>query len=140
MANSQAFCTSAKVDALKAIVPAADTLKMALYTSAASLGAATTVYSATNEASGTNYPAGGATITHATDAAADGTTAHWTPTASVAFNDVTFTNVDAALLYNASKADRAISVFTFGLQTITAGNFTLTMPVDDGATGLLRLQ
>ena len=63
MANSQAVITAAKVAALNAIVPNADTLKGALYLASASIGAGTSAYTATGEASGTGYTAGGATIT-----------------------------------------------------------------------------
>ena len=70
MANSQAIITAAKVAALTAIVPNGDTIKGALYLASASIGAGTSAYTATGEASGTGYSAGGATITHATAATA----------------------------------------------------------------------
>src|SRR6478735_5490444 len=88
-ANTQAFCTSAKVDALTAIVANADTIKAALYLASATVNASTTAYSATGEVSGTGYTAGGATVTHATAATSSGTTAFWTPTASISWATVT---------------------------------------------------
>jgi len=150
MANTQAFCSQAKVDmmngkhALGATVvrasTAKDTYKCALYLATATLGAATTVYSATGEVSGTNYVAGGVAVTTATAPSLAGTTAHFTPSASIVFTNVTLgTAFDAALIYNSSQANIALSVHTFGSQTVTAGDFTLTMPVDDGVTGLIRL-
>lgn len=140
MANTQAFCTSAKVDALTAIVANADTLKAALYLVTATVNASTTAYSATNEVSGTGYTAGGITITHATAATSSGTTAIWTPTASFAWTTVTLaTAFDCVLIYNSSQSNRAISVHTFGSQTVSAANFTLTMPTNDASNALVRI-
>ena len=140
MANSAAFCTVAKVDALTAIVPNGSTLKMALYLESATIGAATTAYSASGEASGTNYTAGGATVTHASAASSSGTTAIWTPTASVSWLTVTLsTNFNCALLYDTSRLNAAIASYFFSNQTVTAGNFTLTMPTNDASNALLRI-
>jgi hypothetical protein len=140
MANTQSFCTSAKVDCLLAIVPNANTLKAALYLASATYNAATTAYSATGEVSGTNYTAGGVTITHATAATSSGTTAYWTPTASFAWTTVTLsTSFDAVLIYDSSRSNAAVSVHTFGATTVTAGNFTLTMPTNDATNGLVRI-
>jgi hypothetical protein len=150
MANSQAICTSFKVELLKGIhalgttvVRAGttkDTIKAALYLASASRGAGDTVYNSTGEVSGTNYSAGGVTVTNGTEPTNTGTTAHWTPSASIVYTTVTLsTAFDAVLLYNSTQGDKAIAVFTFGSQTITAGTFTLTMPTNDGTTGLIRL-
>lgn len=140
MANSAAFCTQAKVDALTAIVPNANTLKMALYLATATIGAATTAYSATGEVSGTNYTAGGVTVTHASAASSSGTTAIWTPTASASWTTVTLsTAFDCTLLYDTSRSNAAVASYTFGSQTVTAGNFSLTMPTNDASNALLRI-
>lgn len=152
MANAQAMCTSFKVDLLNAVhafngtgVPAhtastADTFKAALFTTAGSLGAATTAYSTTNEVSGTGYTAGGVTVTFGTAPASSGTTAYLTPSASISFSNVTLsTAFDAVLIYNSTQSNKAVSVHTFGSQTVTAGTFTLTMPTNDSSTGLIRL-
>lgn len=150
MANSQAICTSFKVELLKGIHALGttvarggttkDTIKAALFLASASLGAGTTTYSATGEVSGTNYTAGGVTVTNGTEPTNTSTTAHWTPSGSIVYTTVTLsTAFDAVLLYNSSQGDKAIAVYTFGSQTITAGTFTLTMPTNDGTTGLLRL-
>jgi hypothetical protein len=139
MANTQAFTTSAKVKALKAIVAAADTLMAALYLATATINAATTAYTATGEASGTGYTAGGIAVTHATAATSSGTTAFWTPSASLAYTGVTLTAFDTVLIYNASDSNSSIGVFTFGSQSIVAGNFTLTMPSNDASNGLVRI-
>lgn len=150
MANSQAICTSFKVELMKGIHALGttvarggttkDTFKAALYLASGSLGAGTTAYSATSEVSGTNYTAGGVTVTNGTEPTNTGTTAHWTPSASIVYTTVTLsTAFDAVLIYNSTQSDKAVAVYTFGSQTITAGTFTLTMPTNDGTTGLLRL-
>lgn len=142
MANGPAaICTSAKVDALNAIAANADTLKLALFLASASITGATATYSTTGELAGTgNYTQGGVTLTHANAASSSGTYAIWTPTASASWSNLTSSGAfDAALLYNSSQSNRSIAVFTFGSQSITAGNFTLTMPTNDTSNALLRL-
>lgn len=141
MANSAAICTSFKGEVLTGTHNLnLNSLKMALYVATASLGAATTVYSSIDEVSGTNYTAGGAAVTNGT-VATSGTTAYWTPGANVTWSTVTLaTAFDAALLYNTSATNKAIAVFTFSSQTVTAGNFTLTMPTNDFSNALIRLQ
>jgi len=152
MANTQALCTSFKVDLLNAVhafngtgVPAhtvstADSFKAALYLASATLNATTTAYSATGEVSGTGYTAGGVAVTFGTAPSSTSTTAFLTPSASIVFSSVTLTTAfDTVLLYNSSQSNKAVSVHTFGSQTVTAGTFTLTMPTNDSSTGLIRL-
>jgi hypothetical protein len=123
----------------------ADTFKAALYLTSATVNAATTAYSATGEVSGTNYTAGGVTVTNATapiatNSSATAGVAYWTPSASITYTTVTLsTAFDAVLVYNSSQSNKAVSVHTFGSQTITAGTFTLTMPSNTTTTALLRL-
>lgn len=150
MANSQAMCTVFKKDLLlgkhnfgTGVVRAAttaDTFKAALYYATGTLGAATTAYSATDEVAGTNYTAGGVTITNATAPNTSGTTAFWTPSASITYTTITIaTAFDAVLIYNSSQSNAAVSVHTFGAQTITAGTLTLTMPTNDASNALIRI-
>ncbi|PFH12835.1 hypothetical protein [Burkholderia sp. JKS000303] len=150
MANSQAMCTSFKAELLSGIHAlgttvtrggtGADTIKAALYLTTASIGAGTTAYSATGEVSGTNYTAGGVTVTNANAPTTGGTTGYWTPSASIVFSNVTLAAAfDTVLLYNSTQSNRAISAHTFGAQTITAGTLTLTMPTNDQNNALLRL-
>lgn len=140
MANSQVFATVAKVDSLLAIVPNASTIKAALYLASASIGAATAAYTATGEVTGANYSAGGVTVTHAVAATSTGTTAFWTPSASIVYTTVTLaTAFDCVLLYDTSRANASISAHTFGSQTVTAGTFTITMPANDATNGLVRI-
>lgn len=150
MANSQAMCTSFKKEILEGVHAlgttvaragtSADTFKAALYEASASLGAGTTAYSVSGEVSGAGYTAGGITVTNANAPATGGTTAYWTPSASLTYSNVTLTTAfDAVLIYNSTQADKAVAVYTFGAQTITSGTFILSMPVNDETTGLLRI-
>jgi hypothetical protein len=144
------MCTSFKTELLTAThnfgtaptrgTTAADTFKAALYLASATVNAATTAYSSTGEVTGTNYTAGGVTVTSWNAPAATGTTAFTTPTASFTYTTVTLsTAFDAVLIYNSTQSNKAVSVHTFGSQTITAGTFILTMPTNDATTGLLRV-
>jgi len=150
MANTQAMCTSFKGELLTAThnfgtaptrgTGAADTFKGALYLASATVNASTTAYSSTGEVTGTNYTAGGVTVTNATPPATSGTTAYWTPSASLVYTNVTLTTAfDSVLIYNSTQGDKAVSVHTFGSQTVTAGTFTLTMPTNDSTNALIRL-
>ena len=117
-----------------------DTFKAALFLASATKDASTTAYNTTGEVSGTNYTAGGVTVTNATAPNSSGTTAFWTPSASFAWTTVTLsTAFDAVQIYNSTQGDKSVSIHTFGSQTVTAGDFTLTMPTNDATTGLIRL-
>jgi hypothetical protein len=110
-----------------------DTLKIALYTGNANLNADTTVYSATNEVTGTGYTAGGATLTGVT-INSSGYTAY------VDFANVVFgasVTARCALIYNASQGNKSIAVLDFGSDK-TSTNFTLTMPANGATTALIR--
>ena len=155
MANTQSMCTSFMGELMTAThnfgtaptrgTSAADTFKGALYLASATYNASTTAYSATGEVSGTNYTAGGVTVTNATaptatNSSATAGVAYWTPSASITYTNVTLTTAfDAVLIYNNTNSNRAVSVHTFGSQTITAGTFTLTMPTNNTTSALLRL-
>lgn len=124
---------------------ATDTFKAALYLSSATKDASTTVYNSTGEVSGTGYSAGGVTVTAATpptatNSSATAGVAFFTPSASITYTTVTLsTAFNAVLLYNSTQSNKAVAVYTFGDQTITAGTFTLTMPADTTTTALIRL-
>jgi len=148
-ANVQGVATSFKTELLNGIHAlgttvarggtGADVFKAALFLVTGSRGAATTAYSATDEVSGAGYTAGGAAFTWIAPSAT-GTIAFSTPSASIAWTGVTLaTAFDALLLYNSTQGNKAVSVHTFGSQTLTAGNFTLTMPANDSSTALLKL-
>jgi hypothetical protein len=124
---------------------ATDTFKAALYLASATYNAATTAYSVTGEVSGTGYTAGGVTVTAATpptatNSSATAGVAFFTPSASITYTTVTLTTAfDTVLLYNSTQSNKAVAVYTFGSQTVTAGTFTLTMPSNTTTTALLRL-
>jgi hypothetical protein len=150
MANTQAMCTSFKTEILSGIHAlgttviragtGADTIKAALYLASATVNAATTAYSVTGEVSGAGYSAGGVTATNATAPTSSGTTAYWTPSASFTYTTVTLTtSFDCVLVYNSTQSNKAISVHTFGAQTITAGTFVLSMPTNDASNALIRI-
>src|SRR5262245_25326966 len=89
--------------------PTKDSFKGALYLASASLGAATTAYSVTGEVTGTNYSAGGVSVTNAVDPSTSGTTAFWTPSASLVYTNVTLASAfDAVLIYNDTQGDAAV--------------------------------
>jgi hypothetical protein len=125
--------------------PTTDTFKAALYLASATINAATTVYTVTGEVTGTNYTAGGVTVTNgtaptATNSSATAGVAFWTSSASLTYTTVTLaTAFDCVLIYNSTQGNKAVSVHTFGSQTITAGTFTLTMPANTTTTALIRL-
>ena len=138
MANTQAISGIMKQVALGAVVDG-KTLKAALYLVSATTNGTNTVYTATGEVSGSGYSAGGVSVTNANTAGLTSTTAYWTPSASIAFGTVTLaTAFDAVMIYSTTDTNRNIGVFTFGSQTVTAGSVTLTIPVNDSSTGLVR--
>ena len=110
-----------------------DTIKIALYTGNVSLGYATTVYSSTNEVSGTGYTAGGVVMTGVTI----NTSGY---VAYVNFSNVVFNaavTARCALIYNASKGNKSICVIDFGSDK-TSSNFTITMPANTSTAALIR--
>ena len=156
MANTQSMCTSFLGELLSAThnfssanpaqtASTANTFKAALYLASATLNASTTAYSTTGEVTGTNYTPGGVTITNATNPASTNSSitagvGYWTPSASITYTNVTLsTAFDTVLIYNSTQSNKAVSVHTFGSQTVTAGTFTLTMPANSTTTALLRL-
>jgi hypothetical protein len=155
VANTQQMCNSFKrelmngehqfgaptlVSRTSLTAPTVDTYKAALYLVTATINKSTTVYSATNEVSGTGYSAGGVTVTNAVAPVLSTDTAVWTPSASIVYTTVTLsTAFDCMLLYNSTQSNKAVAVYTFGSQTVTAGTFTLTMPANSAGTALLNL-
>lgn len=138
MAITQAMCSSFKQQILLGEHDIdTDVIKIALYTSSATLSAATTAYSTSDEVVGTGYTAGGNTLTGAT-VSLSGTTAY------VDFSDTTWTTATitarGALIYNSSKSDKAIAVLDFGAdKTSTAGSFTVQFPTNDASSAIIRI-
>ena len=112
-----------------------DTIKIALYTSLADLNENTTAYSSSNEVTGTGYVAGGKVLT-GTSVESSGFTA-WISFNNVVWNPAAFTT-RCALIYNASKANRAIAVLDFGADKTCTNTFTITMPASTATAALIR--
>ena len=149
MAITQAMATSFKVEILTAYHnfgttvtragTGADTFKIALYTSAATLSAATTAYTATNEvASGGGYTTGGNTLSISQVPTSTSTTA-WLDFADSTWSAATIT-ANGALIYNSTQGDRAVAVLAFGGdKTSTAGDFTIIFPTADSTNAIIRI-
>ena len=159
MAITQAMCTSFKAQLLLGVhdfrpsaQTGADTFKLALYTSAASIDANTTAYTATGEASGSNYVAGGAALTNAGVGTTN--TNSTAGTGFVDFSDLTFSNVTitarGAMIYNTtpsannnsnvSLTNAAVCVLDFGSdKTSTDGDFTIIFPAFDASSAIIRI-
>ena len=137
MAISQAMCTSFKAEILdEGHDLVADTIKIALYTSSASLGASTTAYSTTNEITGTGYTAGGVALSSKT-VDTSGTTAYF-DSADPSWTSATFT-ANGALIYNDTNSDKAIAVLAFGGDfTVAGGTFQIVFPAA-GANAIVRI-
>ena len=155
MAITQALCTSFKQEILQGIhnftngsgggtttsTGSGNTFKIALFTSSASLGAGTTAYADSNQASGTGYSAGGNTLTNVTPTTSS-------TTALTDFADTTWSSSSitarGALIYNSSttagSANRAVAVLDFGSdKTTSAGDFTITFPTADASSAIIRI-
>lgn len=140
MAITQAVCNSFKEELMEGIHDLdSDTLKIALFTSSATLGASTTAYTTSNEVSGTGYTAGGNTLT-----VAGGTPSLDGSTAILDFDDTQWTSATftarGALVYNSSKANRALFVLDFsGDFSVSSGTFRIEFPTADASNAILRL-
>ena len=144
MAISSAICSSFKQELLQGKhsfeSSGGHTFKIALFTSSASLGAATTDYSTSNEISNTSgsaYSAGGATLTSVTPALSGST-------AVCDFSDVSYTSAsftaNGALIYNDSQSDKAVAVIAFGGdKTVSSGTFTIQFPTADASNAIIRI-
>ena len=143
MAITQAMCTSFKKALLDGEMDfssdTAQTFKIALFTSAATLNAATTAYSSSDESSGTGYTAGGKELTISTNPTTSGTTAF------LSFATVTWTSATVtargALIYLADGATNpAVAVLDFGSdKTSTAGDFQIVFPTADSSSAIIRI-
>lgn len=141
MAITSAICTSFKQELLVAThnftASSGDTFKLALYTSSATLGASTTAYTTSQEVSGTNYTAGGGTLTSVTPTTS-GTTAVC-DFADLTFGAATIT-ARGCLIYNDTDSDKAVAAIDFGGdKTSTAGDFTIVFPSPTATGAIIRL-
>ena len=150
------MCTSFKAELMLAVhdfrPTGGDTFKLALYTSSASIDANTTAYSATNEVSGTNYTAGGGTLTNLGVVTSNNTAS--TGVGYTDFSDLTFANATitarGALIYNSTPSansnanttltNAAVCVLDFGSdKTSTAGDFSIIFPAATNTTAIIRI-
>lgn len=156
MAITQAMCTSFKAEILLGVhdfrATGGDTFKLALYTSSASIDANTTAYTTSNEVTGTNYTAGGASLTNLGVVTSNNTAS--TGTGFTDFNDVTFANstitARGALIYNTTPSansnanttltNAAVCALDFGSdKTSTAGDFTIIFPTASNTAAIIRI-
>ena len=139
MSTTAALCNSFKQEIL-AMTPhtAADVYKIALYTdAAATLSKSTTAYTATGEVSGAGYTAGGMALS-GFSVTLDGDTAILDWTTDPVWATATIT-ADTALIYNSSRANKAVAVVKFTSASSTAAAFTVQLPAAAAATGLVRI-
>lgn len=156
MAITQSMCTSFKAELMLGVHDfrnaSGDTFKIALYLSTADIDANTTAYTATNEASGTNYSAGGVALVN-TGVNLTNLNAN-TGTGFTDFTDAVFTNVNVtargALIYNTTPSangvantaltNAAVCVLDFGSdKTATDGDFTIIFPTNDASNAIIRI-
>ncbi len=138
MAITQAMCTQFKRDVMLGLHDLdTDTIKIALYTSSATLNATTTAYATTNEVSGAGYTAGGVTLANAsvinnsTSGCFDSDDPSWT--------SATFT-ARGALIYNDTESDLAIAVLDFGGDfTVAGGTFKIVFPAQTASNAIVRI-
>ena len=141
MAITQARCTSFKKELLQAkhnFSTGGNTFKLALYTSSATMSAATTAYTTSQEATGTNYTAKGGTLTKV-EPTSSGTTG-FTDFADLTFGTATITARGCMIFNDTQSGDPAVAVFDFGAdKTSTAGSFTITFPTASSGAAVIRI-
>lgn len=136
MANTQCIPTPTKAAWQARATPIADTYKAALYSNSGTIGVASTVYTTTGEITGTNYTAGGITLSGATISTAG--TGAYLDFADITFANVTLTGVTSIVFYNTSKSNEIVGVYTFASQSPVDQNLVFTMPAP-GATAVVRI-
>jgi hypothetical protein len=147
MSILQGATTSFKVELLQAVhnfgPTSANTFKVALYTASADINASTTVYSTTNEVTGTGYTAGGNTLVISTSPTSGNNTAN-IPTAYVSFNNTSWTSASftarAALIYNSSQSNKSVAILDFGTdKTVSNDTFQIIFPTPDANSAIVRI-
>lgn len=147
MAITQTATTSFKVELMQAVhnfgPTSADTFKIALYTSSASIGASTTAYTASGEVSGTGYTAGGVPLTISTTPTS-GNNASGVPTAFVSFAPVSWASATftarGALIYNSTDSNRSVAVLDFGTdKTVNNDTFQIIFPTASADSAVVRI-
>jgi hypothetical protein len=147
MALSQTATTSFKVELMQAVhnfgPTSPDTFKVALYTGAATLSATTTVYTTSNEVTGSGYTAGGNILVISVSPTA-GNNTQQVPTAYISFQNSTWASATftarGALIYNASQGNKSVAVLDFGSdKTVNNDNFVINFPPPDPNNAIVRI-
>ena len=142
MAITQAMCTSFKKELLETkhnfLASGGNSFKLALYTSSATMSAATTAFTTTNQASGTNYTSGGNALTNI-NPTSSGTTG-FTDFSDLTFGTATITARGCMIYNDTATGDPAVAVFDFGGdKTSTAGSFTISFPTANASAAVIRI-
>jgi hypothetical protein len=147
MAVQQTTTTSFKVELLQAVHNFGPTLpntfKIALYTAASNIGAATTVYTTSNEITGTGYTAGGKTLSISISPTASNNS-NGIPTAYISFTNISWTGASftcrGALIYNATQGNKSVAVLDFGSdKTVSNNTFQIVFPTPDANSAIVRI-
>ena len=147
MSILQTATTSFKVELLQAVhnfgPTSANTFKVALYTASADINASTTVYSTTNEVTGTGYTAGGNTLVISTSPTS-GNNSSGVPTAYISFSNTSWTSASftarAALIYNVTQSNKSVAVLDFGSdKTVSNNTFEIIFPTADANSAIVRI-
>ncbi len=142
MAITQAMCTSFKKEILEAkhnfLLSGGSTFKIPLYTSSASLGAATTAYTTSAEVSGTNYTAKGNSLTRI-NPSTSGTTA-LTDFSDTTWSSSTITARGAMIFNEDASGDTSVLILDFGSdKSSSAGDFVIQFPAADASNAIIRI-
>jgi hypothetical protein len=147
MTIAQTSTTSFKVELFQAVhnfgATSPNTFKIALYTSAADIGAATTAYTTSGEVVGTGYVAGGNTLVIATSPTSGNNSAN-TPTSFIGFSNTSWASstitARGALIYNSTQGNKSVAVLDFGANKTTANaTFLITFPTADSTSAIVRI-
>jgi hypothetical protein len=147
MSILQGATTSFKVELLQAVhnfgPTSPNTFKVALYTANADINASTTVYSTTNEVTGTGYTAGGNTLVISTSPTSGNNSSN-IPTAYISFNNTSWTTATftarAALIYNVTQGNKSVAVLDFGTdKTVSNDTFQIIFPTPDANSAIVRI-
>lgn len=147
MSILQTVTTSCKIQLLQAVhnfgPTSPDTFKIALYTGNADINASTTIYTTSNEVTGTNYTAGGNTLV-IDQYPTSGANQNAIPTAFISFTNTSWTNATftarAALIYNATQGNKSIAVLDFGSdKTVSNDTFQIIFPTPDANSAIVRI-
>ena len=147
MSILQTVTTSCKIQLLQAVhnfgPTSPNTFKIALYNGNADINADTTVYTTSNEITGTGYTTGGNTLV-ISQSPTSGPNQNAVPTAYISFSNTSWTNATftarAALIYNATQGNKSIAVLDFGSdKTVSNDTFQIIFPTPDANSAIVRI-